>query len=121
VLAEADGARQVTLLGTGSEVSIAMDARALLAQAGIRAAVVSMPCWELFEAQSEDFRRQVLGTAPRVAVEAGVRLGWDRWLGERAAFIGMHSFGASAPVEALYPHFGITAEKVAEAAKSLVS
>jgi transketolase len=120
VLADADGARQVTLLGTGSEVSIAMDARALLAQAGIKAAVVSMPCWELFEAQSEEYRRQVLGTAPRVAVEAGVRLGWDRWLGERSAFIGMHSFGASAPVEALYPHFGITAEKIAEAAKGLV-
>jgi transketolase len=121
VLAEADGARQVTLLGTGSEVSIAMDARALLAQSGIKAAVVSMPCWELFEAQSEGYRRQVLGSAPRVAVEAGVRLGWDRWLGERSAFIGMHSFGASAPVEALYPHFGITAEAVAEAAKALVS
>jgi transketolase len=120
VLAEADGARQVTLLGTGSEVSIAMDARALLAQAGVKAAVVSLPCWELFEEQSEDYRRQVLGTAPRVAVEAGVRLGWDRWLGERSAFIGMHSFGASAPVEALYPHFGITAEKVAEAAKALL-
>ncbi|HEX3881452.1 MAG TPA: transketolase [Stellaceae bacterium] len=121
VLAEADGERQVTLLATGSEVSIAMDARGLLSQQGIKAAVVSMPCWELFEAQSEEYRREVLGTGPRVAVEAGVRLGWDRWLGERAAFIGMHSFGASAPVEALYPHFGITAEAVAKAAQALVS
>ena len=120
VLAEADGARQVTLLATGSEVAIAMDARAVLTAAGIRAAVVSMPCWELFEQQDEAYRNAVLGSAPRVGVEAAVRLGWDRWLGERSAFVGMHGFGASAPIEALYPHFGITAEKVAAAAKSLL-
>jgi transketolase len=120
VLAEADGERQVTLLATGSEVAIAMDARAALAAAGIRAAVVSMPCWELFEEQDEAYRKAVLGSAPRVAVEAAARLGWDRWLGARSAFIGMSGFGASAPIEALYPHFGITAEKVAEAAKSLL-
>jgi len=120
VLAEAEGARQVTLLATGSEVSIAMDARGLLAQQGIRAAVVSMPCWELFERQDEAYRKSVLGSAPRVGVEAAVRLGWDRWLGERAAFVGMTGFGASAPIEALYPHFGITADKVAEAARSLL-
>jgi transketolase len=121
ILAEADGERQVTLLATGSEVAIAMDARAALAAGGIRAAVVSMPCWRLFEDQDEAYRKAVLGSAPRVAVEAAVRLGWDRWLGERSAFVGMHSFGASAPIEALYPHFGITAEKVAEAARSLLS
>jgi transketolase len=121
VLAEAAGERQVTLLATGSEVSIAIDARDALARDGIRAAVVSMPCWELFEAQPEAYRAAVLGTAPRVAVEAAVRLGWDRWMGPRSAFIGMHGFGASAPIEALYPHFGITAEKVAEAARSLIS
>jgi transketolase len=120
VLAEADGPRQVTLLATGSEVAIAMDARAALAASGIRAAVVSMPCWELFEAQDETYRKAVLGTAPRVAVEAAARLGWDRWLGERSAFIGMHGFGSSAPIADLYPHFGITAEKVAEAARSLL-
>ena len=120
VLAEAEGGRQVTLLATGSEVAIAMDARAALAGEGIRAAVVSMPCWKLFEEQDEAYRKSVLGGAPRVGVEAAVRLGWDRWLGEKSAFIGMHSFGASAPIEALYPHFGITAEKVAEAAKSLL-
>jgi transketolase len=120
VLAEATGERQVTLLATGSEVAIAMDARALLAAEGIRAAVVSMPCWELFERQDEAYRKSVLGSGPRVGVEAAVRLGWDRWLGERSAFVGMHSFGASAPIEALYPYFGITAEKVAEAAKSLL-
>jgi transketolase len=120
VLAEADGARQVTLLATGSEVAIAMDARAALAAQGIYTAVVSMPCWKLFEAQDEAYHKSVLGSAPRVGVEAAVRLGWDRWLGERSAFVGMHSFGASAPIEALYPHFGITAEKVAETAKSLL-
>jgi transketolase len=121
VLAEANGERQVTLLATGSEVAIAMDAREALTKEGIRAAVVSMPCWELFEKQPVDYRKAVLGTAPRVGVEAAVRLGWDHWLGEHAAFIGMEGFGASAPIEALYPHFGITAEKVAEAARSLLS
>ena len=120
VLAEAEGGRQVTLLATGSEVSLAMQARGLLAQGGVRAAVVSMPCWELFEQQPEDYRRQVLGAVPRVGVEAAVRFGWDRWLGDRSAFIGMHGFGASGPIEQVYPHFGFTPEKVAEAARSLL-
>ena len=120
VLAEAEGARRVTLLATGSEVSLAMAAREALAKDGIAAAVVSMPCWELFERQPEDYRNTVLGTAPRVGVEAAVRFGWDRWLGPRSAFIGMSDFGASAPGEAVYQHFGITAEKVAEAARSLL-
>jgi transketolase len=121
VLAEAEGARRVTLLATGSEVSIAMAARDLLKARGIAAAVVSMPCWELFERQDEAYRRSVLGTAPRVAVEAAIGFGWDRWLGPDGAFIGMTGFGASAPAEALYKHFGITAEKVAEAASGLIS
>ncbi len=120
VLAEADGARRVTFLATGSEVGLAMTARGALAKDGIAAAVVSMPCWELFERQPEDYRSAVLGTAPRVGVEAAVRLGWDRWLGPRSAFIGMSDFGASGPGEAVYQHFGITAEKVAEAARSLL-
>ncbi len=120
VLAEADGPRQVTLLATGSEVSVAMIARDLLARDGLRAAVVSMPCWELFEKSASEDRDAVLGSAPRVAVEAAVQLGWERWLGPRGAFIGMTGFGASAPVEALYPHFGITPERVAEAARSLL-
>jgi transketolase len=120
VVAQTTRASQVTLLATGSEVSIAVDALALLEKDGIGAAVVSMPCWELFEEQPEAYRRQVLGTAPRVAVEAAVRLGWDRWLGEGGAFVGMHGFGASAPIDQLYPHFGITAEKVAEAARALL-
>ena len=120
VLAEADGARQVTFLATGSEVSIAIGAREALRRDGIRAAIISMPCWELFESAPKDYRVMVLGSAPRVAVEAAVRFGWDRWLGSRGAFIGMEGYGASAPGEALFPHFGITPEKVAEAARSLL-
>ncbi|MGP8170034.1 transketolase [Rhodoblastus sp.] len=121
VLREADGKRDVTLLATGSEVEIAVAAAHELAMEGIKAAVVSMPCWELFDRQSEAYRREVLGTAPRVGVEAALRFGWDRWLGERSAFIGMKGFGASAPAPDLYKHFGITAEAVAAAAKSLIS
>jgi transketolase len=120
VLAEADGARKITLLATGSEVGIAMTAREQLAAKGVAAAVVSMPCWQLFEAQDDAYRRAVLGTAPRVAVEAAVEFGWNRYIGDRGRFIGMHDFGASAPIEALYPHFGITAEAVVEAALGLV-
>jgi len=120
VLAEADGARRVTFLATGSEVSIAIGAREALRRDGIRAAVISMPCWELFESAPKEYRDVVLGSAPRVAVEAAVRFGWDRWLGSRGAFIGMEGYGASAPGEALFPHFGITPEKVAEAARSLL-
>jgi transketolase len=120
VLAAADGERQVTLLASGSEVSIAIEARELLSKNGIRAAVVSMPCWELFAAQPEGYQSEVIGTAPRVAVEAAVGFGWERWIGRHGAFVGMHGFGASAPGEAVYRHFGITPEKVAEAARSLV-
>jgi len=120
VLREAEGKRDVTLLATGSEVELAVAAADQLAAQGVKAAVVSMPCWELFERQSEGYRRDVLGTAPRVGVEAALRFGWDRWLGERSAFIGMTGFGASAPAGDLYKHFGITAEAVVAAAKSLV-
>jgi transketolase len=120
VLREADGPRAVTLLATGSEVEIAVKAAELLAAEGVAAAVVSMPCWERFEAQDEAYRATVLGAAPRVAVEAAARLGWDRWIGERGAFIGMTGFGASAPAPRLYEHFGITAEAVATAAKALI-
>jgi len=71
----------------------------------------------LFEKQDTAYQKAVLGSAPRVGVEAAARFGWDRWLGERSAFIGMHGFGSSAPITALYPHFSITAERVAEAAR----
>jgi transketolase len=120
VLSEPVGTRHVTLLATGSEVGIAAAAQQLLATEGIRAAVVSMPCWELFKRQNEAYHTAVLGSAPRVGVEAGVRTGWNRWLGRNAAFVGMSGFGASAPAEALYPHFNITPERVAETARSLV-
>jgi transketolase len=78
-----------------------------------------MPCWELFAAQPVAYRDAVLGKAPRVAVEAAVEFGWERWLGERGVFIGMEGFGASAPAPELYKHFGITAAKVAEAARKV--
>jgi transketolase len=120
VVLEPQGARDVTLLATGSEVAIALDAAKLLAAQGKRAAVVSMPCWDLFETQPASYRAQVLGSAPRVGVEAAARLGWDRWIGENGAFIGMTGFGASAPADELYKHFSITAEAVAKAATALV-
>lgn len=120
VLRETDSARDVTLIATGSEVSIVARAADLLAADGIAAAIVSMPCWERFEARDADDRAKVLGTAPRIAVEAAARLGWDRWIGERGAFIGMTGFGASAPAARLYEHFGITPEAVAVRAKNLV-
>jgi transketolase len=123
VVAEAEGGeRQATLIGTGSEVSLAMKARELLAAQGIRAAVVSMPCWSLFDKQTAKYRKQVLGAArlPRIAVEAGVEFGWERYLGSKGAFVGMSGFGASAPYADLYRHFGITAEAIADAAKKLI-
>jgi len=117
VLAEAEGARQATLIATGSEVPIAMDARAALAAEGIAVAVVSLPCWELFDGQDAAYRAQVLGGAPRFGIEAACGFGWERWLGPDGVFIGMTGFGASAPFEELYRHFGITAEAIAAAVK----
>ena len=127
VLADAEGKREVILIATGSEVSIAMQARDLLQAEGIGTRVVSMPCMELFAAQDDAYRKRILpGGAVRVGVEAGVRQGWDRWLlGERgkfgkADFVGMDRFGASAPAEELFEKFGITAAGVAQAAKALL-
>jgi transketolase len=96
-----------------------MAARDLLEADGIGARVVSTPCWELFDAQASDYQAQVIGeTDVRVAVDAGVRMGWERFIGENGAFVGMTGFGASAPAEVLYKHFGITAEAVAAAARA---
>ncbi|KZD03535.1 transketolase [Oceanibaculum pacificum] len=120
VLAEAEGKRQVTLIGTGSEVSLAMEARDKLKAEGIGAAVVSLPCWELFDAQPESYRAQVLGDCPRIAVEAALGFGWERYTGAGGCFVGMTGFGASAPAPALYKHFGITADAVAAAAKARI-
>ncbi len=117
VLAEASGGpRRATLLATGSEVAVALAARELLQQQGIPTAVVSMPCWELFEAQDAAYRAEVIGPSTvRVGVEAAVKLGWERWIGEGGGFVGMMGFGASGPGPELFRHFGITAEAVAEA------
>ncbi|MGU7769956.1 transketolase [Burkholderia sp. MR1-5-21] len=119
VLAEAEvGARRVTLIATGSEVALALAARARLQQDGIGAAVVSMPCCELFDEQDAAYRQSVLGTGTvRVAVEAAVRFGWDRYLGDTGEFVGMAGFGASGPADTLYAHFGITPEHIVAAAK----
>ena len=121
VLREADGGRDVTLLASGSEVSLAMEAADKLAQKGIAAAVVSMPCFELFEQQDDAYKAQVLGDAPRVAVEAAMGFGWDRYIGANGRFIGMAGFGASAPAPQLYEQFGITADAVAQAAEELAA
>ena len=113
--------RDLTLIASGSEVSIALEAAKLVEARGFRVAVVSMPCWELFRQTAADYRQKVLGRGPRLAVEAAVRLGWDEWLDGRGDFIGMEGFGASAPAADLYRHFGITAEAVAERALALIA
>ena len=118
VLADADAAARVTLLATGSEVCTALAAREMLQATGTPTRVVSMPCQELFDAQDESYRRRILGPdTVRVAVEAAVSLGWDRYIGENGAFVGMSSFGASAPGAALFDYFRITPAAVADAAR----
>ncbi len=113
----------VLLLASGSEVSIALDAHEKLAADGISASVVSMPCWELFEKQSQQYKDSVLppNIKARVGIEAGVELGWNKWLGDKGIFIGMSSFGASAPAKVCFEKFGITAEKTIEAAKKSIA
>ncbi len=122
VLAEAEGARRATLIATGSEVALAVEARRILAEEGIAVAVVSLPCWELFSHQAEDVRAAVLGSAPRFGIEAACGFGWERWLGCDGQFIGMTGFGASAPAADLFRHFGITPEAITSAVrKRLIS
>ncbi len=112
----------VLLLASGSEVSLAMQSAEKLADDGIKAQVVSMPCWELFEKQDQAYKDSVLPpkTTARVGIEAGVELGWHKWIGSNGKFIGMSSFGASAPQAVCYRNFGITVENVIKAAKELV-
>ena len=117
VAADCDEDRQITLLASGSEISIAITAQTMLANSGIYAAVVSVPCLDLFFMQDAGYRSEVLGTAPRIAIEAGLQQCWDRLLCEDDVFIGMTGFGASAPIVDLYNHFGITADVVVAAAK----
>src|SRR5262249_21418622 len=115
----ADGAAEVSLFATGSEVSIAVEAHKLLRERGVSARVVSVPCFELLRARPAAERRAIVGAAKvNVAVEAAVRQGWDEIIGSDGAFVGMTTFGASAPYKDLYKHFGITPEKVAAAALS---
>ena len=113
----ADGTAAVTLFASGSEVSIAIEARKFLREQRVPTRVVSVPCFELFRAAPADVRRATIGDAPvKVAVEAAVRQGWDEIIGSDGAFVGMTGFGASAPYKDLYRHFGITGEAVAAAA-----
>jgi transketolase len=121
VLAGGEGKRQATILSTGSEIQIAMAARELLAKDGVEAAVVSMPCWQLFDKQDPGYRASVLGSGPRVAVEAASPFGWARYLGDEEHFVGMRSFGASGPIDEVYKHFGITAEAVADKVRGLLA
>ncbi len=109
----------VSLFASGSEVEIAIEAQAALEEQGIATRVVSVPCVELFEAQSQRYQSNMIGDAAvKIAIEAGVRQGWDRFIGNEGTFIGMNSFGGSAPAKDLYAHFGITAEAVVKAAKA---
>ena len=118
-LSPASGPAKATLFASGTEVGVAMAAQALLEAEGVPTRVVSTPCWELFDKQSPAYQAETIGTAPvRVAVEAGVRMGWDRFIGEAGGFVGMKGFGASAPYQVLYEKFGITAEGVVAAVKA---
>ena len=120
ILVKADNP-DVLLLATGSEVGIAVEAAEKLAAESIKAQVVSMPCWELFEKQDKSYQDSVLppNVKARVGIEAGVELGWHKWLGDKGIFIGMSSFGASAPAKVCYEKFGITAANTIAAAKKL--
>jgi transketolase len=119
VLKDCEATPDVILIGTGSEVSVCVQASSELEESGIRTRVVSMPCWELFEEQTSSYKQQVLPDEVRcrVAVEAGVQHGWEKFLGPGGRFVGMRSFGASAPFDQLYEHFGITAGRVVETAR----
>ena len=127
ILAEAQVNGQSTpprliLIATGSEVSLALEARQTLEKEGIATRVISMPSWEVFEEQTKDYRNTVLPSSvtARLAIEAGVRQGWDRYLGERGVFIGLDRFGASAPAKVVYENLGLTVEAVVAAAKTLL-
>lgn len=118
LLTASDDAK-ITIFASGSEVEIAVNARNVLENKGIPTRVVSVPCFELFEQQVESYRTALIGNAPvKIAIEAAIRQGWDRFIGSDGVFIGMHGFGVSGPIDALYTHFGITAEAVVAAAEA---
>ena len=120
ILNDISSKRDLTLIATGSEVEIAMEASDLLNAEGIKAAVVSLPCWELFDKQDETYRKDVLGNSPRIAIEAACDMGWSKYIGDNGVFIGMKNFGASGPADQLYKHFGITSEAVVKQARSII-
>jgi transketolase len=118
-LLPADGEARATLFGSGTELALAVAARDRLQAEGVPTRVVSVPCMELFAAQNAAYRREVIGAAPvRIAIEAGLRMGWDALIGGNGQFVGMTGFGASAPAPALYQHFGITPDAIVEAVRS---
>ena len=112
--------RQATLIATGSEVSLAIKAQQKLREEKIDVAVVSMPCMEIFEEQSTEYKDQVLGSAPRIVIEAGIKFGWEGYIGKQGLFIGMNDFGASGKADELYRHFGITVEAIVDNVKKLI-
>ena len=121
LLAEAEGKRRVTLLATGTEVSLALQARERLQAFGVGCAVASVPCFELFDRQDEAYRAEVLGPGLRIAIEAASPFGWPRYVGDEGNVVGMTGFGASAPAPKLYEHFGLTVERVVELARRRLS
>ena len=123
MLADSDGEPEVILIATGSEVSLAVDAYEELRSDGVRARVVSLPSWYLFDLQPDEYRESVLPKAvqARVAVEQGSTLGWDRYVGPQGQIVGMHTFGASAPLKEVQRKFGFTPERVVEAARELLT
>ncbi|MEE8204478.1 MAG: transketolase C-terminal domain-containing protein, partial [Dehalococcoidales bacterium] len=119
---QATAAPEVILMGTGSEVHIALDAGKLLEEKGVAARVVSLPCWELFDEQPREYRDSVLtpGLTARVSIEAAATFGWERYIGTEGTAIGLDHFGASAPYQEIYEHFGLTAQHMADEAMRLL-
>jgi transketolase len=122
VLSDCDGTADILLLASGAEVHQALEAQQLLQGKGVCARVVNMPSWELFEKQSEDYRRQVLPpeVTARIAIEAGIPMGWERYVGDKGVVIGMTGFGASAPGGEVLARFGFSAENVVEKAMAVL-
>ena len=112
--------RDITFLSSGSELSVALEAAKELEKDGISVVVVSMPCWELFEAQTSEYVQNILGVKPKIAIEASISFGWEKWLSKNDIFIGMKSFGASAPANELYKFFKITKEEIINKSKTLL-
>ncbi|MCX7338242.1 MAG: transketolase [Alphaproteobacteria bacterium] len=120
ILKEAAHQRQATLIATGSEIGLAIQAQQILADEEIFVCVVSLPCWRLFDKQPKDYQTKVLGNAPRIGIEAAIDFGWHKYIGSDGAFIGMHGFGASAPAPRLYQEFGITVDAIVQTVKQRI-